>query len=116
MLKVVSKKILGMTGRRSRSDWWARIRFGDIICEYWVSTVTEKDKVNEILLSRWNASRSFASYLDARPELYRDRNVLELGAGGGLPGLLCALNGAQKVHTIASFPIFLNSDVPNRLC
>jgi hypothetical protein len=116
MLKVASKKMLGMTGRRSRSDWWARIRFGDIICEYWVSTVTEKDMVIQVLPSRWNASRSFASYLDARPELYRNRNVLELGAGGGLPGLLCALNGAQKVHIIALLPRSLYSNVPNRSC
>ncbi|KAI0777521.1 putative methyltransferase-domain-containing protein [Trametes elegans] len=45
----------------------------------------------------WNASRAFASYLDDHPELYRDRNVLELGAGGGLPGLVAAKNGAKKV-------------------
>jgi predicted nicotinamide N-methyase len=81
-----------------------------------MSTVTEKDMVIQVLPSRWNASRSFASYLDARPELYRDRNVLELGAGGGLPGLLCALNGAQKVYIITSFPIPLNSNVPHRSC
>ncbi|KAJ7043501.1 nicotinamide N-methyltransferase [Mycena alexandri] len=45
----------------------------------------------------WNAARAFASYLDAAPELYRDRSVLELGAGGGLPGLVAALNGAGRV-------------------
>ncbi|KZT10552.1 uncharacterized protein LAESUDRAFT_644482 [Laetiporus sulphureus 93-53] len=45
----------------------------------------------------WNASRAFASYLDVNPELYRDRAVLELGAGGGLPGLVTALNGAHTV-------------------
>ncbi|KAI0067392.1 hypothetical protein BV25DRAFT_1819716 [Artomyces pyxidatus] len=45
----------------------------------------------------WNASRSFASYLDAHPELYHDRFVLELGAGGGLPGIVAAKNGARKV-------------------
>lgn len=47
--------------------------------------------------SRWNAARSFASYLDAHPELYRDKSVLELGAGGGLPGLVAAKNGAKLV-------------------
>lgn len=46
---------------------------------------------------RWNASRAFASYLDAHRELYRDRSVLELGAGGGLPGLVTAKNGAKSV-------------------
>ncbi|KIM79254.1 hypothetical protein PILCRDRAFT_823505 [Piloderma croceum F 1598] len=45
----------------------------------------------------WNAARSFARYLDANPQLYRDQSVLELGAGGGLPGLVAAKNGARKV-------------------
>ncbi|GBE87585.1 Protein N-terminal and lysine N-methyltransferase EFM7 [Sparassis crispa] len=45
----------------------------------------------------WNASRAFASYLDIHSELYRDRSVLELGAGGGLPGLVAAKNGARTV-------------------
>ncbi|KZT66547.1 nicotinamide N-methyltransferase [Daedalea quercina L-15889] len=45
----------------------------------------------------WNASRAFASYLDTHPELYRDRAVLELGAGGGLPGIVAAKNGARTV-------------------
>ncbi|PAV19105.1 nicotinamide N-methyltransferase [Pyrrhoderma noxium] len=44
----------------------------------------------------WNAARAFANYLDANPDLYRHRNVLELGAGGGLPGLVTALNGSRK--------------------
>ena len=48
---------------------------------------------------RWNASRAFASYLDAHPELYRDKCVLELGAGGGLPGLVTVKNGAKLVST-----------------
>ncbi|EIM81525.1 nicotinamide N-methyltransferase [Stereum hirsutum FP-91666 SS1] len=51
----------------------------------------------------WNASRSFASYLDAHPELYRDRCVLELGAGGGLPSIVTALNGARKV-VVTDYP------------
>jgi len=45
----------------------------------------------------WNASRAFATYLDAHPELYQDRSVLELGAGGGLPGIVAAENGARMV-------------------
>ncbi|KAJ7890664.1 nicotinamide N-methyltransferase [Mycena olivaceomarginata] len=45
----------------------------------------------------WNAARAFASYLDHAPELYRDGYVLELGAGGGLPGLVAAKNGAKHV-------------------
>ncbi|KAI0317798.1 putative methyltransferase-domain-containing protein [Amylostereum chailletii] len=45
----------------------------------------------------WNASRSFASYLDQNRTLYHGRNVLELGAGGGLPGIVAIKNGARKV-------------------
>ncbi|KAI0353398.1 hypothetical protein OH77DRAFT_1458476 [Trametes cingulata] len=45
----------------------------------------------------WNASRAFASYLDEHPEIYRNRTVLELGAGGALPGLVAAKNGAKEV-------------------
>ncbi|KAI5118221.1 hypothetical protein M0805_000717 [Coniferiporia weirii] len=44
----------------------------------------------------WNAARAFATYLDTHEDLYLDKNVLELGAGGGLPGLVTALNGARK--------------------
>ncbi|KAK7683092.1 hypothetical protein QCA50_013765 [Cerrena zonata] len=44
----------------------------------------------------WNASRAFATYLDSHPELYRDGSVLELGAGGGLPGIVTVLNGAEN--------------------
>ena len=46
---------------------------------------------------RWNAARAFASYLDANRHLYQGKHVLELGAGGGLPGLVTVLNGAKKV-------------------
>lgn len=47
---------------------------------------------------RWNAARSFAHYLDMNPSLYEQRCVLELGAGGGLPGIVAAKNGAKKVR------------------
>ncbi|KAG1824616.1 putative methyltransferase-domain-containing protein [Suillus subaureus] len=45
----------------------------------------------------WNAALAFASYIDSNPEIARNRCVLELGAGGGLPGLVAAQNGAKKV-------------------
>ncbi|KAI0825951.1 putative methyltransferase-domain-containing protein [Irpex lacteus] len=51
----------------------------------------------------WNASRAFASYLDAHPELYHDKSVLELGAGGGLPGLVTVKNGA-KLAILTDYP------------
>ena len=53
-----------------------------------------------ITTCRWNASLAFASYLDEHQELYRDRNVLELGAGGALPGIVTAKNGAKRVTTL----------------
>ena len=46
----------------------------------------------------WNASLAFASYLDEHETLYRDRFVLELGAGGALPSIVAAKNGARKVR------------------
>ncbi|CCM05355.1 uncharacterized protein FIBRA_07569 [Fibroporia radiculosa] len=45
----------------------------------------------------WNASRAFATYLDEHAELYKYRHVLELGAGGGLPGIVACKNGARTV-------------------
>ncbi|KAM5530622.1 hypothetical protein V8D89_004424 [Ganoderma adspersum] len=53
----------------------------------------------------WNASVAFASFLD-QPEhadLYRDRTILELGAGSGLPSIVAAKNGAKKV-VITDYP------------
>lgn len=51
--------------------------------------------------SRWNAARCFANLLDDRwDDLCVGRRVLELGAGGGLPSLICALNGAETVSTL----------------
>ncbi|OCH84344.1 hypothetical protein OBBRIDRAFT_821920 [Obba rivulosa] len=51
----------------------------------------------------WNAARAFATYLDHHPELYRGRAVLELGAGGGLPSLVAAKNGAQ-LAVVTDYP------------
>lgn len=52
------------------------------------------------MAARWNASRAFASYLDEYPELSKDRAVLELGAGGALPGIVAAKNGAKTVDSL----------------
>ena len=70
------------------------IHYGAIICEY-LDAFRCFSKLNG---SRWNAARAFASFLDDNQYLYKDKNVLELGAGGGLPGIVCALNGARKVR------------------
>jgi nicotinamide N-methyltransferase len=48
-------------------------------------------------ISRWNAARAFASYLDENSNLYHNCAVLELGAGGGLPSIVAAKNGARRV-------------------
>lgn len=50
--------------------------------------------------TRWNAARAFAVFLERNYARFcRERNVLELGAGGGLPGIIAALCGAKKVFT-----------------
>ena len=82
------------SGLRSPFASLARIRCGDTICTQY-STHSALSVTDPIY--RWNASRSFATYLDDHTELYRDRAVLELGAGGGLPGIVAANNGARTV-------------------
>ena len=46
---------------------------------------------------RWNAALALADYLDLNTDLYASGNVLELGAGGALPSIVAANNGASKV-------------------
>lgn len=53
---------------------------------------------------RWNAARSFSTYLLAHgPDFVKGRKILELGAGGGLPSIVCAAAGAEKV-VITDYP------------
>lgn len=51
----------------------------------------------------WNAGRLLATYLEQRPHLYKTKSVLELGAGAGLPSLICAIGGASKV-VVTDYP------------
>ncbi|KAF7426391.1 nicotinamide n-methyltransferase [Pleurotus ostreatus] len=51
----------------------------------------------------WNASRAFASYLEANPSLTQNKCVLELGAGGGLPSIIAIHNEARKV-VVTDYP------------
>lgn len=52
----------------------------------------------------WNASRITAHYLEKHAEdLVRGRQVLELGAGAGLPSIVCALESAQNV-VVTDYP------------
>ena len=48
----------------------------------------------------WNAGRTVSEYLEEnRKTLVEGKTILELGAGAGLPSLVCALNGATRVVT-----------------
>jgi nicotinamide N-methyltransferase len=46
----------------------------------------------------WNAGQVVADYLQQHVEkLIKNKDILELGAGAGLPGLVSAVLGAKKV-------------------
>jgi predicted nicotinamide N-methyase len=49
-----------------------------------------------------------AQYLERTPTLYQGMDVLELGAGAGLPGLLVAKSGARTVRALRSRVLSLN--------
>lgn len=52
----------------------------------------------------WNAGRTISDYLEEHADkLVKDRTVLELGAGAGLPSLVCALNGAAQT-VVTDYP------------
>ena len=53
--------------------------------------------------SRWNTSRVLSDYLRRNPAYARDLTVLELGAGAGLPSLVCSVLGARRVM-ITDYP------------
>ncbi|KAL0247185.1 hypothetical protein I308_104220 [Cryptococcus tetragattii IND107] len=45
----------------------------------------------------WNTARTLSTYLLKTPQITQSRHVLELGAGAGLPSIVCALAGSSKV-------------------
>ena len=52
----------------------------------------------------WNAGQITARYIEENAvDLVAGRNVLELGAGAGLPSLICAMSGAKKV-VVTDYP------------
>jgi len=52
----------------------------------------------------WNAGRTIADFLEERAkELVKGKDILELGAGAGLPSLVCAIVGARTV-VITDYP------------
>jgi len=52
----------------------------------------------------WNAGRTISDYLEEHSDdLVKGKTVLELGAGAGLPSLVCAINGASQV-VVTDYP------------
>lgn len=52
----------------------------------------------------WNGARTVSNYLERNAaSLINDNTVLELGAGAGLPSLVCALNNAKYV-VVTDYP------------
>lgn len=52
----------------------------------------------------WNAGRTLATHLESNAStLIRDKTVLELGAGAGLPSLVSAIHGARHV-VVTDYP------------
>ncbi len=51
----------------------------------------------------WNAGRVISTYFESQPSLIKGKTVLELGAGAGLPSLVCATLGAKTV-VVTDFP------------
>ena len=45
----------------------------------------------------WNAGRKISTYLEKDPSLINNKTILELGAGAGLPSLVCGVFGAKRV-------------------
>lgn len=84
-----------MTGKKLRSDWLARIHFGVTTCAFPIACKSSFFKNRHY---RWNAALATASFLDSNRQLSVDRNVLELGAGGGLPSIVTVKNVARKVR------------------
>ena len=50
----------------------------------------------------WNASQATARYLQEHAlSLVEGKDILELGAGAGLPGIVCGIEGAKRVRLTA---------------
>ena len=60
----------------------------------------------------WNGARILSKYIEAHPDLCRGKNVLELGAGAGLPGITALLEGGAKEVVLTDYP---DEDLINNL-
>eukprot|EP00347_Sterkiella_histriomuscorum_P018480 403345358 len=47
-------------------------------------------------LKIWDCSIDLVNYIAKNPELVKGKNVIELGCGQGLPGIICATHGQAK--------------------
>lgn len=72
------------------------------------AVLTEADETHAIVLkthrlpygvSLWPSAIALSHEIASRPEAFRGRSVLELGAGVGLPGIVAASLGARTVQT-----------------
>lgn len=52
----------------------------------------------------WNAGQVVSGYVEQHAEtMVQGKDVLELGAGAGLPGIVCAALGARRVNVAGFF-------------
>lgn len=48
-------------------------------------------------LKIWDCSLDLVDYIHLNPNEFKNKRVLELGCGQGLPGIMCLKTGATKV-------------------
>ena len=54
----------------------------------------------------WNAGQVVSEYLQQHADIMvQGKDVLELGAGAGLPGIVCGILGARKVMVVMLWPV-----------
>ena len=59
----------------------------------------------------WNAAKVAAEYLEENARKVQGRHILELGAGAGLPSLVCAVLGARMVGKLNSHAALVPTDI-----
>lgn len=70
------------------------------------SSQTHHHQINPLAQGHhlWNGALTISNYLETHAStLVKDRTILELGAGAGLPSLICALNNATCV-VVTDYP------------